>query len=111
MPHPRRLGRRITPTPDAAWRPPPPQGGNASGPAEPDPRRSLVDAAGASQSLSAMWRSEPGLDSAAPQLVEMREVPASRRLAIDDAVVALRGEVDRERRDRHVVAQRVERLD
>ena len=29
------------PTPDAAWRPLPPRGGNASGPAEPDPRCSL----------------------------------------------------------------------
>ena len=31
-------------TPEAAWRPPPPQGGNTGGPAEPDPRCSLGDA-------------------------------------------------------------------
>ncbi len=34
-------GELMTPTPVAAWRPPPPQGGAASGPAKPDPRRPL----------------------------------------------------------------------
>src|SRR5512134_2855350 len=38
MPAPTITASKVMPTPDAAWRPTPPQGGDTSGPAKPDPR-------------------------------------------------------------------------